>query len=200
MALALRPLHRPCAVPAAAARAAPGLAAGRLLSVRAAACRPARGVAMRTRAAAAAADGGAASAPEPRAAARDASASAEAPAVALPRRRIAVFVEPSPFSHTSGMKNRFLNLLANLTEQGDEVRACVAGRGACGAGCGAAQRRPASGQTAAHPRTRAPRRRTACGRFLGVWRNAPSVGAPGAGRLCWRAVTRTLPCSRHRGF
>jgi sulfoquinovosyltransferase len=45
----------------------------------------------------------------------------------VPKRRVAVFVEPSPFSHTSGMKNRFLNLLANLTEQGDEVRARVPG-------------------------------------------------------------------------
>ena len=32
--------------------------------------------------------------------------------------------QPSPFSHTSGMKNRFLNLIANLQEQGDEARAC----------------------------------------------------------------------------
>lgn len=40
----------------------------------------------------------------------------------LARRRIAVFVEPSPFSHTSGMKNRFLNMVANLSEQGDEAR------------------------------------------------------------------------------
>jgi len=39
-----------------------------------------------------------------------------------PSRRVALFVEPSPFSHTSGMKNRFLNLISNLTAQGDEVR------------------------------------------------------------------------------
>ena len=31
-------------------------------------------------------------------------------------------LQPSPFSHTSGMKNRFLNMIANLQEQGDEVR------------------------------------------------------------------------------
>ena len=36
-------------------------------------------------------------------------------------RRIVVFVEPSPFSHVSGMKNRFLRLIENLTELGDDV-------------------------------------------------------------------------------
>ena len=32
-----------------------------------------------------------------------------------------IFVEPSPFSHVSGMKNRFLRLIENLVELGDEV-------------------------------------------------------------------------------
>ena len=36
--------------------------------------------------------------------------------------------QPSPFSHTSGMKNRFLNMIANLQEQGDEVCAQPARR------------------------------------------------------------------------
>ena len=36
-------------------------------------------------------------------------------------RRVAIFVEPSPFSHVSGMKNRFLRLIENLREMGDEV-------------------------------------------------------------------------------
>ena len=56
-------------------------------------------------------------------------AGAPEPAVAaasVPRRKVAVFVEPSPFSHTSGMKNRFLNLISNLTDQGDEVRGAPA--------------------------------------------------------------------------
>jgi sulfoquinovosyltransferase len=30
-------------------------------------------------------------------------------------------VEPSPFSHVSGMKNRFLRLIENLVELGDDV-------------------------------------------------------------------------------
>lgn len=57
-----------------------------------------------------------------------ASASSQAfdAAPASPRaRRVAIFVEPSPFSHTSGMKNRFLNLIINLREAGDEVRVCA---------------------------------------------------------------------------
>ena len=29
-------------------------------------------------------------------------------------RKVCVFVEPSPFSHVSGMKNRFLRLIENL--------------------------------------------------------------------------------------
>ncbi|PNW71812.1 hypothetical protein CHLRE_16g689150v5 [Chlamydomonas reinhardtii] len=35
---------------------------------------------------------------------------------------VALFVEPSPFSHISGMKNRFQCLIRNLREAGDEVR------------------------------------------------------------------------------
>ena len=37
------------------------------------------------------------------------------------RRRVAIFVEPSPFSHVSGMKNRFLRLIENLRDMGDDV-------------------------------------------------------------------------------
>ena len=33
------------------------------------------------------------------------------PKEAPKKRRVAVFVEPSPFSHMSGMKNRFLRLI-----------------------------------------------------------------------------------------
>jgi sulfoquinovosyltransferase len=40
---------------------------------------------------------------------------------ARPKRRVAIFVEPSPFSHVSGMKNRFLRLIENLREMGDDV-------------------------------------------------------------------------------
>lgn len=39
---------------------------------------------------------------------------------AVPR-KIAIFVEPSPFSHVSGMKIRFSNLIRGLREIGDEV-------------------------------------------------------------------------------
>lgn len=35
--------------------------------------------------------------------------------------KIAVFVEPSPFSHVSGMKIRFLNLIKGLRELGNDV-------------------------------------------------------------------------------
>lgn len=38
------------------------------------------------------------------------------------RRRVAIFVEPSPFSHVSGMKNRFLRLIEDLAHTGDDVR------------------------------------------------------------------------------
>jgi len=37
------------------------------------------------------------------------------------KRKVAIFVEPSPFTHVSGMKNRFLRLIENLSELGDEV-------------------------------------------------------------------------------
>lgn len=36
-------------------------------------------------------------------------------------RNVAIFVEPSPFSHISGMKNRFECLIRNLRDQGDDV-------------------------------------------------------------------------------
>lgn len=36
-------------------------------------------------------------------------------------RRIAIFVEPSPFAYVSGYKNRFQNFIKNLREMGDEV-------------------------------------------------------------------------------
>ena len=36
-------------------------------------------------------------------------------------RRVAIFVEPSPFSHISGMKNRFESLIKGLREAGDDV-------------------------------------------------------------------------------
>jgi hypothetical protein len=35
--------------------------------------------------------------------------------------KVAIFVEPSPFSHVSGMKNRFLCLINGLRDQGDDV-------------------------------------------------------------------------------
>lgn len=35
--------------------------------------------------------------------------------------KVAIFVEPSPFSHISGMKNRFESLIKNLKDQGDDV-------------------------------------------------------------------------------
>lgn len=37
------------------------------------------------------------------------------------RRKVAIFVEPSPFSHVSGMKNRFECLIQGLRELGDDV-------------------------------------------------------------------------------
>ena len=36
-------------------------------------------------------------------------------------RNVAIFVEPSPFSHISGMKNRFESLIKGLREAGDDV-------------------------------------------------------------------------------
>lgn len=40
---------------------------------------------------------------------------------ATPPRRVALMVEPSPFTHTSGYSNRFKNLLLQLREAGDDV-------------------------------------------------------------------------------
>lgn len=42
-----------------------------------------------------------------------------------PPRRIALIVEPSPFTHTSGYSNRFKNLLLQLRDAGDEVMVIV---------------------------------------------------------------------------
>lgn len=47
-------------------------------------------------------------------------AAASAPAQFTPK-KVAIFVEPSPFSHISGMKNRFESLIKTLREAGDEV-------------------------------------------------------------------------------
>eukprot|EP00177_Eucheuma_denticulatum_P008104 GFKZ01014767.1.p1 GENE.GFKZ01014767.1~~GFKZ01014767.1.p1 ORF type:complete len:575 (-),score=58.30 GFKZ01014767.1:681-2246(-) len=44
---------------------------------------------------------------------------------ATPPRRVALIVEPSPFTHTSGYSNRFKNLLIQLREAGDEVLVIV---------------------------------------------------------------------------
>ncbi|ONK62077.1 uncharacterized protein A4U43_C07F120 [Asparagus officinalis] len=44
----------------------------------------------------------------------------DAESVTKPR-RIALFVEPSPFAYVSGYKNRFQNFIKNLREMGDEV-------------------------------------------------------------------------------
>lgn len=52
---------------------------------------------------------------------------AQVPAVSVSKendpeaRNVAIFVEPSPFSHISGMKNRFECLIRNLKDQGDDV-------------------------------------------------------------------------------
>jgi sulfoquinovosyltransferase len=37
------------------------------------------------------------------------------------KHKVALFVEPSPFSHISGMKNRFESLIKGLREAGDDV-------------------------------------------------------------------------------
>ena len=37
------------------------------------------------------------------------------------QQKVAIFVEPSPFSHVSGMKIRFTNLIRGLREIGDDV-------------------------------------------------------------------------------
>lgn len=44
---------------------------------------------------------------------------------ATPPRKVALMVEPSPFTHTSGYSNRFKNLLLQLREAGDEVMVIV---------------------------------------------------------------------------
>ena len=44
----------------------------------------------------------------------------DAEAISKPR-KIALFVEPSPFAYVSGYKNRFQNFIKNLREMGDEV-------------------------------------------------------------------------------
>ena len=36
-------------------------------------------------------------------------------------RKIAIFVEPSPFSHVSGYQNRFKSMIKHMREEGDEV-------------------------------------------------------------------------------
>lgn len=51
---------------------------------------------------------------------RTASAAVFSP-LGLQSRKVAIFVEPSPFSHISGMKNRFESLIKHLREYGDEV-------------------------------------------------------------------------------
>jgi hypothetical protein len=43
------------------------------------------------------------------------------PEIVTSSRNVAIFVEPSPFSHVSGMKNRFECLIRTLREQGDDV-------------------------------------------------------------------------------
>lgn len=48
-------------------------------------------------------------------------ASVPEPEQAMSSRNVAIFVEPSPFSHVSGMKNRFTCLIRTLREQGDDV-------------------------------------------------------------------------------
>ena len=50
-----------------------------------------------------------------------ASSSGPSGGVAREPKRIVVFVEPTPFSHVSGMKNRFLRLIENLVDLGDDV-------------------------------------------------------------------------------
>jgi len=39
----------------------------------------------------------------------------------VPSRKVAVLVEPSPFSHVSGMQGRFLRMVEDLTRAGDDV-------------------------------------------------------------------------------
>lgn len=44
---------------------------------------------------------------------------------AVKTQKVALFVEPSPFSHVSGMKNRFECLIKCLRQEGDEVLVVV---------------------------------------------------------------------------
>lgn len=44
---------------------------------------------------------------------------------ATPPKKVALMVEPSPFTHTSGYSNRFKNLLIQLREAGDDVMVIV---------------------------------------------------------------------------
>jgi hypothetical protein len=53
-------------------------------------------------------------------------------------RKVCIFVEPSPFSHVSGMKNRFLRLIENLVELGDTVTVVTPDRNAPAIYAGAA--------------------------------------------------------------
>jgi len=55
------------------------------------------------------------------AAAASSAAAAGASASSPKSRKVMVFVEPSPFSHISGMRNRFLGLIESLDQEGDEV-------------------------------------------------------------------------------
>eukprot|EP00955_Chlamydomonas_euryale_P053821 355623-Chlamydomonas_euryale.AAC.3 len=89
----------------------------RALSRRPHACCRSRAAAPRAGADAAAA---AAAAPQPRPQA-EAEASTSASSSAATKHAVAIFVEPSPFSHVSGMKNRFECLIKGLRDAGDEV-------------------------------------------------------------------------------
>ncbi len=54
---------------------------------------------------------------------------------APPPRRIAIFVEPSPFTYVCGYANRFTNTIRSLVEQGSEVLVITTGiRGGGGGG------------------------------------------------------------------
>lgn len=43
------------------------------------------------------------------------------PLATAPRRRVALFVEPTPFTHVSGYANRFNEMLRYMAKAGDEV-------------------------------------------------------------------------------
>lgn len=58
---------------------------------------------------------------QPNAIAMTAGSALDAAKEALVGRKVAIFVEPSPFSHISGMKNRFESLIKGLREAGDDV-------------------------------------------------------------------------------